>query len=194
MNERQFEIITAAGSLLTKSGVTGLTIKNLAAEMKFTESAIYRHFPSKEAIIIAMLDYLAATMDERLKSATEGVQGAEAKFRALFQDQFQFFEESPHFLAAVFSDGLLAQSNAINEGILNIMQVKIKHLLPLIEIGQEEGVFTDSVEADQIRHIVMGAFRLHMFKWRASQFQFDMVATGDALVTSILVLIQANRK
>ena len=194
MNERQFEIITAAGRLLTESGVTGLTIKNLAAEMRFTESAIYRHFPSKEAIIIAMLDYLAATMDERLKSATEGVQGAEAKFRALFQDQFQFFEESPHFLAAVFSDGLLEQSNAINEGILNIMQVKIKHLLPLIEIGQEEGVFTDSVEADQIRHIVMGAFRLHMFKWRASQFQFDMVATGDALVTAILVLIQANRK
>ena len=194
MNERQFEIITAAGRLLTESGVTGLTIKNLAAEMRFTESAIYRHFPSKEAIIIAMLDYLAATMDERLKSATEGVQGAEAKFRALFQDQFQFFEESPHFLAAVFSDGLLEQSNAINEGILNIMQVKIKHLLPLIEIGQEEGVFTDCVEADQIRHIVMGAFRLHMFKWRASQFQFDMVATGDALVTSILVLIQANRK
>jgi TetR/AcrR family fatty acid metabolism transcriptional regulator len=193
MNERQFEIITAAGRLLTRSGVAGLTIKNLATEMKFTESAIYRHFPSKEAIILAMLDYLAATMDERLRSVLEGVEGAEAKLRALFHDQFHFFKQAPHFLVAVFSDGLLEQSNAINEAILKIMHVKIKHLLPLITTGQEEGIFTNAVSADQIRHIVMGAFRLHMFKWRTSQFQFDIVTTGDALLESILVLIQANR-
>ncbi|MBK9452513.1 MAG: TetR/AcrR family transcriptional regulator [Bacteroidetes bacterium] len=194
MNERQFEIITAAGRLLTRSGVAGLTIKNLASEMKFTESAIYRHFKSKEAIIIAMLDYLAQTMDDRLRSVLEGVEGAEAKLTALFHDQFQFFKDAPHFLVAVFSDGLLEQSHAINESILNIMQMKTKHLLPLIVTGQKEGVFTTTVEADHIRHIVMGAFRLHMFKWRTSQFQFDIVTTGDALVESILVLIHANRK
>ena len=56
---RQFEIIEAAGKILTSSGVGGLTIKNLAKEMQFSESAIYRHFKSKEDIIVAMLNYLA---------------------------------------------------------------------------------------------------------------------------------------
>ena len=55
LSERQFEIITAAGKLLTRSGILGLTIKNLAREMDFSESAIYRHFSSKEEIIISML-------------------------------------------------------------------------------------------------------------------------------------------
>ena len=62
---RQLEIIEAAGKILNSSGVTGLTIKNLAKEMKFSESAIYRHFASKEEIIIAMLNYLAQEVDER---------------------------------------------------------------------------------------------------------------------------------
>jgi TetR/AcrR family fatty acid metabolism transcriptional regulator len=65
ISDRQLEIIEAAGKILTASGVSGLTIKNLAKEMKFSESAIYRHFTSKEEIIIALLEYLAISMDER---------------------------------------------------------------------------------------------------------------------------------
>ena len=65
ISNRQLEIIAAAGKILTASGVSGLTIKNLAKEMKFSESAIYRHFASKEEIIIAMLEYLAQNIDER---------------------------------------------------------------------------------------------------------------------------------
>ena len=59
ISDRQLEIIKAAGKILTTSGVSGLTIKNLAKEMKFSESAIYRHFTSKEEIIIALLEFLA---------------------------------------------------------------------------------------------------------------------------------------
>ena len=40
ISDRQLEIIEAAGKILTASGVSGLTIKNLAREMKFSESAI----------------------------------------------------------------------------------------------------------------------------------------------------------
>ena len=39
---RQLEIITAAGGILSESGINGLTTKNLAAKMGFAESALYR--------------------------------------------------------------------------------------------------------------------------------------------------------
>ena len=42
ISDRQLEIIEAAGKILTASGISGLTIKNLAKEMKFSESAIYK--------------------------------------------------------------------------------------------------------------------------------------------------------
>jgi AcrR family transcriptional regulator len=46
ISAKQLEIIKAAGRILTASGVSGLTIKELAKEMQFSESAIYRHFES----------------------------------------------------------------------------------------------------------------------------------------------------
>jgi AcrR family transcriptional regulator len=186
---RQLEIIEAAGKILTASGVSGLTIKNLAKEMQFSESAIYRHFKSKEEIIIAMLNYLADNIDKRLSNLDNSLTPDE-KFKALFAEQFRFFKLNPHFVVAVFSDGLMEQSQVINEALLKLMNVKIKQLMPIIMEGQQKGVFTNTITTDELMHIIMGTFKLQMFKWRIANFEFDIKRSGDNMVQSILTLIK----
>ena len=186
---RQFEIIEAAGKILTASGVSGLTIKNLAKEMQFSESAIYRHFKSKEDIIIAMLNYLADNIDKRLANLDSSLT-PEEKFKALFAEQFRFFKLNPHFVVAVFSDGLMEESQVINEALLKLMNVKIKHLMPVIMEGQQKGIFTNAITTDELMHIIMGTFKLQMFKWRIANFEFDIKRSGDNMVQSILTLIK----
>ena len=191
ISTRQLEIIEAAGKILTQSGVSGLTIKNLAKEMRFAESAIYRHFTSKEEIIVSMLNYLAENMDERLSNLTD-LPDPEEKFKSLFNEQFNYFKKNPHFAVAVFADGLMEESGRINEAILKIMAVKIKHLMPLIKEGQQKGIFNDAITPEDLIHIVMGAFRLHMYKWRVADFKFDIKRSGDKMLQSILTLIKTK--
>lgn len=192
ISNRQLQIIEAAGKILTASGVSGLTIKNLAKEMKFSESAIYRHFTSKEEIVVALLEYLANNMDERYKDIITPDQTPEDKFTNLFQNQFLFFKNNPHFVVAVFSDGLMEESQRINEIILKIMSVKMKHLMPIILEGQKKKIFTNFISSDDLIHIVMGTFRLQMFKWRVSNFQFDITLHGDKMIQSVLKLIKTK--
>lgn len=189
ITSRQLEIIEAAGKILTSSGVSGFTIKNLAKEMQFSESAIYRHFASKEEIIVAMLNYLADSIDERLSNLNSAID-PEAKFKAMFDEQFRFFNTNPHFVVAVFSDGLMEESQLVNETILNLMNIKMKHLMPIIQQGQQRGIFTNAITAEELIHIVMGTFKLQMFKWRVANFQFDIVRMGANMVQSILTLIK----
>ena len=139
---RQLELIEAASRLLTTSGVNGLTIKNLAKEMNFSESAIYRHFSSKEDIILAMLDYLAENIDEQLSNVPK-TENPEDNFRAMFQEQFKFFSQNSHYVVAVFSDGLLEESQRINEAMLKLMVVMMKYLMPLLTDGQQKNIFTN---------------------------------------------------
>jgi len=186
---RQLEIIEAAGKILTASGVSGLTIKNLAKEMQFSESAIYRHFKSKEDIIIAMLNYLADNIDKRLSNLDSSLT-PEEKFKALFAEQFRFFRLNPHFVVAVFSDGLMEESQVINEALLKLMNVKIKHLMPVVMEGQQKGIFTNAITTDELMHIIMGTFKLQMFKWRIANFEFDIKRSGENMVQSILTLIK----
>lgn len=194
ITERQLEIIEAAGRILTKSGVSGLTIKNLAKAMNFSESAIYRHFTSKEEIIIAMLSYLSHSMDVRYSKAISSIPGTTEKFVSLFQNQFAFFKQNPHFVVAVFSEGLMEESQRINDAISRIMSVKMKHLLPIIKEGQEKGVFINNIGAEELLHVVMGTFRLQMFKWRMSSFKFDIEQVGNEMIQVILTIILVHQK
>ena len=191
ITDRQLEIIEAAGKIMTDAGVSGLTTKKLAKEMGFSEAALYRHFSSKEDIIVAMLEYVAKMMDERYTISLSKNKTEEQKFILIFQDQFTFFAQNPHFVTAVFSDGLLESSQKINEIILKIMAVKVKHLKPVISEGQNKDVFTNVISTDDLLHIIMGSIRLLMYKWRVASFQFDISQKGDELINSLLKLIKS---
>lgn len=190
LSERQFEIITAAGKLLTSSGVTGLTIKNLAKEMHFSESAIYRHFSSKEDIIVSMLYYLAYDMDSRFKQAVNNTDSSETMFLKLFKNQAAFFTENPYFVIVVFSDGLMEESERINKAIETIMETKMSHLMPIIVAGQKNGFLKTDLSPEELTHIIMGTFRLLMYKWRISNFAFNLKARNDNMLESLLTLIK----
>ena len=190
ITSRQLEIIEAAGKILTSSGVSGLTIKNLAIEMQFSESAIYRHFTSKEEIILAMLEYLAIVIDERLQNSIRITDTPEAKFTAMFRSQFAFFESNRHFVVAVFSDGLLKESQSINEAILKLLGIIVKNLFPILLEGQQKGEFSNAVPLEDLMYILMGTFRLQMFRWRLEDFQFDINEDGNKMIQSVLTLIK----
>lgn len=190
VTERQFEIIEAAGKILTEKGVGGLTIKNLAAQMNFTESAVYRHFRSKEDIISAMLNFLYENIEIRFDSIMLQYTEPEDRLRAAIDSQFDFFSKNPHFVVAVFSDGLLEESEKINNIILKIMSFKSKFMTNIVKEGQAKMVFNEKISSEKLVHIVMGSFRLFMFKWRLDSFKFNLQTEGRYMMDSVILLIR----
>jgi TetR/AcrR family transcriptional regulator, fatty acid metabolism regulator protein len=190
ITDRQQQIIVSAGRLLTRSGIGGLTIKNLAGEMNFSEGAVYRHFKSKENILVRMLEFLASDMDRRLAEVVKKESDPVEKFEAVFKDQLRFFSKNPHFVVAVFSDGLMEESDRINQKILEIMQVKMRHLFPIVFEGQRKGVFTGEVSCEELIHVIIGTFRLQMFRWRAMGFSYDIEKKGSETIQSLLKVIK----
>lgn len=189
ITERQLEIIEAAGKLLTESGVSGLTIKNIAKEMEFSESAVYRHFSSKEEIILAMLNYLSESMNMRLSTICKSQASSVQRLKDVFQSQLDFFEANPNFVVAVFSDGLFEESQRINEAIQRIMSVNMKNVIPVVAQGQSNGEFINTMSPDELMHVIMGSFRLQMYKWRISNMNFDIQKEGKRVIDNLIALI-----
>lgn len=189
LKTRQLEIVEAAGRLLTQKGINGLTIKNLAKEMNFSESAIYRHFESKEEIIVALLRYLADTIDHRLRTITLTGQ-TDVDLKNLFDEQFLFFSEHHHFVVAVFSDGLMEESVLINEAIQALIGIMTRQLTAIVSDGQRMGQIRNDLATEHLVQIILGTYKLQMFKWRLAVFSFDLPAEGSQLVDAILRLLK----
>lgn len=186
---RQLEIIEAAGQLVTEDGFAALTTKRLAERMHFTEAALYRHFKSKEEILVTMLHHLASNIDERLTSVAEAHPEPVERVRAMFDSQFTYFQKNPQYLMAIFATGMLEASQGIDAGIERIMVVKRRHLLNAIKDGQRSGAFTSDHSAETLTHIIMGTFRLHMLQWRMSGRSFDVRKKGRTIIGAALDLI-----
>jgi AcrR family transcriptional regulator len=189
ITERQKEIITAAGHILTRSGVNSLTIKNLAAEMQFTEGAIYRHFKSKEEIVLALLAYLMQNLSGRLSPIARSDASASIKLQRLIDSQINFFDENPHFVVVVFSDGLLEETGKVNDAIAQIVATKSLYLRMILAQGQEEQYFTSDISTDELLHITLGTFRMLMFRWRISHFEFSLANESKKVFGALLKLI-----
>lgn len=187
---RQMEIMHAAGKLLASGGAKGLTIKNLANELQFTEAALYRHFTGKEEVVLSLLDHLCRELDALYARSVAGETNAEERFTVLFSEQLAYFHTYPHFTTVIFSDGLYDESARINEAILRIMQVRQKYLLPVIRDGQQCGLFRKDIPEEDLMNIVMGSVRLLMFQWRSADHGFDLIEKGGQLVRSLLTLIK----
>ena len=123
--KRQQEIIESAGKLLMEKGIKGLTTKNLAQEMEFSESALYRHFKNKEDIILLLIHFLSENINLRFETILKAENNAEEKFLALFSSQFQFFKKNPHFIVIVLSDGLMGNSEDIKKSIKKLIDTNV---------------------------------------------------------------------
>lgn len=62
-DERRVQILREASHLFGSRGFKGTTTRDIAAAVGITEAALYRYYPSKEAMYAAILDERAASSD-----------------------------------------------------------------------------------------------------------------------------------
>ncbi|WP_432843271.1 TetR/AcrR family transcriptional regulator C-terminal domain-containing protein [Dactylosporangium sp. CA-092794] len=63
------DVVDGAVALLDAEGLDGLTTRKLGASLNIDGSALYRHFPNKEALLDAIADRLVEGVDDALPEA-----------------------------------------------------------------------------------------------------------------------------
>ena len=99
---RQQEIVLTVLALAQERGVEAITTQAIAEHMGLTQGAVFRHFPNKEAIWAAVLDWLQA----RLGEVFQPVPGAAplAEVTRIFEAYMALFAAHPSVPRLFFSD------------------------------------------------------------------------------------------
>jgi TetR/AcrR family transcriptional regulator, fatty acid metabolism regulator protein len=189
-SNRQLEIIEEAGKLLMDKGIKGLTTKNLASQIGFSESALYRHFKNKEDIIVLLLDYLFSNVKERLDLIQQKDESSINKLEAVFKSQFVFFNENQHFIVAILSEGLFDETEKIYSSMHKIINYKAQLISIIVNEGKDNNELNNSIPTQEMVHIIMGSFRLMMLKWKLSKFQIDLITEGNKIMKTNINLFK----
>ncbi len=188
--ERQIEIMEAVTLRIDKFGIQELTIKSIASDLRLSEAALYRHFKSKNEILLGLLNYFILEMNERIAViiADEEKQPSEL-LKQIFISQLNTFVQKPSIVSVIFSEGIFQFNKDLSEKIADMMTLMQKNINALIERGQNEGVYGKLLGVDTITTIIMGSMRMVVLKWKLSGNKSNLVNDGKSVLNGLLKML-----
>jgi len=189
--DRQIEIMEIATRIIDRQGIQELTTKNLAAEIGLSEAALYRHFKSKNEIMLGLLDYFILEMKERVSLIAAKKDSTPSELlKAIFTSQLKTFAQKPAIVSVIFSEGIFQFNKELMKkvsGMMEMMQVEID---AIVKRGQQEGSFRDFAVPATVSTIIMGSMRLAVMKWKVFGRNTDLVKEGNKVLNGVLKMIE----
>jgi AcrR family transcriptional regulator len=189
--DRQIEIMEAATLRIDKFGIQELTIKNLSGDLNLSEAALYRHFKSKNEILLGLLTYFILEMNERIDAiiADKEKQPSEL-LKKIFTSQLSTFAQKPAIVSVIFSEGIFQFNKELSDKVSVMMALMQKNINALIVRGQNDGVYGKLLGADPITTIIMGSMRMVVLKWKLSGNKSNLVNDGKKVLNGLLKMIE----
>ncbi len=103
-DERQREIVATVLALACERGPDAITTQAIADRMSVTQGAIFRHFPDKEAIWLAVFAWVRESLGGVLNAAIENRTSPLAKIEAAFLAHVAFIAANPGVPRVLFHE------------------------------------------------------------------------------------------
>lgn len=189
--DRQIEIMEAATQRIDQFGIQELTIKNLAADLNLSEAALYRHFKSKNEILLGLLTYFILEMKERISLIIENEKESPSELlRQLFESQLSTFVKKPAIVSVIFSEGIFQFNKELSEKVSSMMTVMQENIRGLIVRGQNDGVYSKLMRPETLTTIIMGSMRMVVLKWKLSGNKSSLVSDGKSVLNGLLKMLE----
>lgn len=191
--DRQIEIMEAATARIDQHGIQNLTIKNLAADINLSEPALYRHFESKNEILLSLLNYFLYEMKTRINDislASNTTAGDE--LRAIFTSQLKTFMDKPAIVSVIFAESIFHFDKTLRNKVSEIMDFMQDFVKTNIQKGQESEQYVKLINAATITTIITGGMRMAVLKSKLSGNNTKLVKDGMVVLDGILKMIEKN--
>ncbi len=188
---RREQIADAALQLVAGEGVKRLSIAAVARRVGLVPSGIYRHFPSKDAMLDAVLDLLDSKLQANVEAARQEVPDSLGRLHDLFLRHIRFIRQGQAFPRIIFSDEALAGRPQRKARVQRILQDYLAQIERMVREGQDEGCIQPQlvpatasmmflgmiVPAGVVWHLTDGGFNLTQHAGRAWKM-FELALTA----------------
>lgn len=144
--ERQEEIIKAAVELAGEQSVDSVTTQDMAKAVGVTQGAIFRHFPTKDMIWLAVVHWvrgrLMSVVDMAAGQGSDPLDSLEKMFFA----HLGFVDKVPAIPKLIFTDQLLKKNPKIKELIRSILADYEAKVTALISQAKAQGLVRSDLD------------------------------------------------
>ncbi len=155
--KRRDVTVEAVVELAAEHNPSDITTAAIAKRMNVTQGALFRHFPSKEAIWQAVMEWVAERLLERVDKAAERAETPLQALEAMFMAHIEFVSAYPGVPRMLFGELQHARESAPKRMARTLLQKYGERLERLIEEGKAAGQIGRDVDNAAARQLFIGA-------------------------------------
>lgn len=128
----------------------------IARHMGVTQGALFKHFPTKEAILEAVMTWVADRLLSRIDSAARAMPTASEALEAMFLAHTGFVTEHPGVPRMMFGELQRASSTAPKRMAATLLRQYAERLRLLLERGRSSGELDPQLDVEAAATLFVG--------------------------------------
>lgn len=157
--ERRAATVEAVVELAARQNPSGITTAAIAQHMGVTQGALFKHFPTKDAILLAVMEWVADRLLGRVEQAARSAASPLAAIEAIFLAHVGFVTEHPGVPRMLFGELQRAEQTAPKRMAQTLLRGYGERLRQLIEAGKAAGEVSASLDAEAAITLLIGTIQ-----------------------------------
>ena len=158
-DERRASTVDAVIELAAKQNPSEITTTDIANHMGVTQGALFKHFPTKDAILQAVMEFVADRLLSRVDNAACDAPTPIAAIEAIFTAHVEFVVEHPGVPRMMFGQLQHARQTAPKRMAQTLIRRYGERLHELIDQGKSAGELSASLDSSAAAILFIGTIQ-----------------------------------
>lgn len=158
-DERRAVTVEVVVELAAEQNPNDITTAAIAKRMGLTQGALFRHFPTKEAILQAVMEWVAERLLSRIDGAARGVTSPMAALEAIFMTHIDFVAMHPGVPRMLFGELQRAEETAPKRAVQTLIRSYGERLSRLVEAGKTCGEVDPALDTGAATTLFLGTIQ-----------------------------------
>ena len=158
-DQRRAVTVESVVELASLQNPSKITTAAIAKHMNLTQGALFRHFPNKDAIWQAVMEWVAERLLTKIDRSTQGIESPLAAMEAMFMSHIEFVSEHPGVPRIIFGELQRTESTTAKRMVQTLIQRYSERLYPLIEKAKDSGELPHSLDSEAAATLFIGTIQ-----------------------------------
>lgn len=190
--ERKAQIVAEVLRLADEIGPDRLSTTDVARAIGLSQPAIFRHFPTKGALWLAVAEDIADRLQSYWAAAEAGATGPQARLKALIGAQLTAIAETPALPSILFSRELQVDNQALRDVFRGLLGAFQGRLVAVIRELQAAGDLKRDVSPEDVAILLTSLVQGVAIRWTLGARGFALVPEGFRLFDVQMELLRAK--
>ena len=187
---RKEQIALTAIDIISEGGTQNLSMLKIAERIGVTDAALYKHFKSKNEMLLFMVDLIEEMLIDRMKEHSNNFKNPLDKLKNILSFQFSFIEENKGIPRILFSEALQFKEKKLTSKISNILNQYLSLIKSTIADAKKTGSIKSSIDTDTLAVLFMGMTQSTVILWTLGGCKMSLKEKEKSLWKGFRLLVK----